>query len=183
MVLLPQGTKSIKLKPAFIHLAYYGKGLALGWNGKSPEAVAALEQALKFKPDFVAAWNYQSIVYRELKELDKALVAINKAIQLQPNNPNLYNEKYSVLVDLKNYAEAELAINAAIKLSPRSAFYSNHGLVYYNQKKWELALADYNKAIAINPDFAEAYINRGLVYYNQKKWELALADYNKAIAI
>ncbi|MGH1396192.1 MAG: tetratricopeptide repeat protein, partial [Trichormus sp.] len=51
------------------------------------------------------------------------------------------------------------------------------------QKKWELALADFNKAIAINPQDADFYISRGNVYYDQKKWELALADYNKGIAI
>jgi tetratricopeptide (TPR) repeat protein len=175
--------RAIQLKPAFIHLAYYGKGLALWWNGKYQEAVAALQQAVKSKPDFVAAWSQLSIVYRYLQQGNEALAAINQAIELQPNNPNLYNEKYNVLSDLKRYAEAELAINAAIKLSPRSAFYNNRGILYYEQKKWELALADYNQALKINPDLALAYVNRGLVYYNQKKWELALADYNQAIKI
>jgi len=175
--------EAIKQKPKFIHLAYYGKGLALGSIGKYPEAIAAFEQAVKSKPDFVLAWEKLSVSYRESKQLDKALVAINEAIQLQLNNPNLYNVKYVVLDGLKRYEEAEVAINAAIKISPRAAFYNNRGFVYYNQKKWELALADYNKAIAINPDFALAYYNRGLVYYDQKKWELALADYTKTIAI
>ena len=175
--------EAIKQQPKFIHLAYYGKGLALGSIGKYPEAIAAFEQAVKSKPDFVLAWEKLSLNYRESKQLDKALVAINEAIQLQLNNPNLYNVKYIVLDGLKRYEEAEVAINAAIKISPRAAFYNNRGFVYYNQKKWELALADYNKAIAINPDFALAYYNRGLVYYDQKKWELALADYTKTIAI
>ena len=175
--------EAIKQQPKFIHLAYYGKGLALGSSEKYPEAIAALQQAVKSKPDFVLAWETLSLGYRQSKQLDKALLAINQAIQLQPNNPNLYNQKYVVLDGLKRYAEAEVAINAAIKISPRAAFYNNRGFVYYNQKKWELALADYNKAIAINPDFALAYYNRGLVYYDQKKWELALADYTKTIAI
>jgi tetratricopeptide (TPR) repeat protein/S1-C subfamily serine protease len=174
---------AIKQKPKFIHLAYYGKGLALGWSGKVPEAIAALQQAVKSKPDFVLAWEKLSLGYRELKQLDKALVAINEAIRLQPNNPNLYNVKYGVLYGLKRYEEAELVMTEAIKLSPRAAFYLNRGLVYDNQKKWELALADYNKAIAISPDYAKAYNNRGAVYNDQKKWDLALADFNKVIAI
>ncbi|ALB43255.1 hypothetical protein AA650_24905 [Anabaena sp. WA102] len=175
--------EAIKQKPKFIHLAYYGKGLTLASSGKYPEAIAALQQAVNSKPDFVHAWKKLSAIYPESKQLDKALVAINKAIQLQPNNPNLYNQKYAVLDSLKRYAEAEVAINAAIKLSPRAVFYFNRGVVYGEQKKWELALADYSKAIAINPDNADAYINRGVVYNEQKKWELALADYSKAIAI
>jgi tetratricopeptide (TPR) repeat protein len=175
--------EAIKQQPKFIHLAYYGKGLALGWSKKYPEAIAAFEQAVKYKPDFVPAWYYLGGVYQESKQLDKALVAINKAIQLQPNNPNLYNQKFFVLNSLKRYEEAELVITEAIELSHRAAFYLNRGFVYYNQKKWELALANYNTAIAINPDLAQAYNNRGIIYYSQQKWELALVNFDAAIAI
>jgi IMP dehydrogenase/GMP reductase/lipoprotein NlpI len=59
--------------------------------------------------------------------------------------------------------------------------YYNRGVIYYNQQKYELALADYNKAINLNPNLAEAYVNRGLLYSKQQKYELGLADYNKAI--
>ncbi|MFM6820105.1 MAG: tetratricopeptide repeat protein, partial [Dolichospermum sp.] len=93
--------EAIKQKPEFIHLAYYGKGLALGSSGKYPEAITALELAVKFKPEFVPAWDTLSVVYRQSNQLDKALVAINAAIRLEPNNPNLYNEKYVVLSNLK----------------------------------------------------------------------------------
>ncbi|MFM6863993.1 MAG: tetratricopeptide repeat protein, partial [Dolichospermum sp.] len=69
--------EAIKQKPEFIHLAYYGKGLALYWSREYPEAITALELAVKFKPEFVPAWNYLSVVYRQSNQLDKALVAIN----------------------------------------------------------------------------------------------------------
>jgi Flp pilus assembly protein TadD len=46
-----------------------------------------------------------------------------------------------------------------------------------------LALADLNKAIAIDPNDAKAYYNRGVLYHEQGKLELALVDYNKAIAL
>jgi len=175
--------EAIKLKPAFVHLAYYGKGLALYWDKKDKEAIAAFELTIKFKDDFVDAWHYLSVKYKELNQLHKAEKAINKAIQIQPQNPNLYNEKFWVLQNLERYEEAETAINEAIKIAPRSVFYNNRGIIYKEQKKWELALADYNKAIQINPNDAEAYNNRGIIYEEQKKWELALADYNKAIQI
>ncbi|MHC5937082.1 tetratricopeptide repeat protein [Nostoc sp.] len=179
--------EAIKLKPAFVYLAYYGKSLALREQSKYQEAVDASESAVKLKPDFVAAWSIQSVVYKQLNQLEQALLAINKAIQLQPKNPNLYNEKCDILSGLKRYIEAETAINKAInkaiKLNFRAVFLMNRGVLYGDQKKWELAEADFNKAIAINPQDAKTYFNRGVFYYEQKKWELALADYTKAIAI
>jgi len=43
------------------------------------------------------------------------------------------------------------------------------------------AIADYNKAIEIKPDFADAYFNRGQKFFKLEKYTLAIFDYNKAI--
>ena len=47
----------------------------------------------------------------------------------------------------------------------------SRGFIYREQKKWELALADFNKAIQINSQYAQAYMGRGLVYlqFNDKQ--------------
>ena len=44
------------------------------------------------------------------------------------------------------------------------------------------ALADFNKAIRLDPNYAQAYANRGLIYRQTGRLELALADYNKALS-
>jgi tetratricopeptide (TPR) repeat protein/S1-C subfamily serine protease len=172
---------AIKQKPKFIHLAYYGKGLALYWSGKYPEAITAYEQAVKSQPDFVPAWYNLSLVYRYSNQLDKALAAIDKAIQLQPNNPNLYNEKYGALSGLKRYKEAAAAINKAIELSPRAAFYNNRGNVRNDLGDKQGAIDDYNLAIKINPNYANAYYNRGNVRNDLGDKPGAIDDYTQAI--
>jgi tetratricopeptide (TPR) repeat protein len=174
---------AIKQKPKFIHLAYYGKGLALGWSKKYPEAITALQQAVKSQPDFVPAWLYLSVVYRDSNQLDKALAAINQAIQLQPNNPNLYNEKWAVLSALKRYKEAAAAINKAIELSPRAAFYLNQGIVRNDLGDKQGAIDDFNQAIKFNPNLALAYYNRGIVRYELGDKQGAIDDFNQAIKI
>jgi tetratricopeptide (TPR) repeat protein/S1-C subfamily serine protease len=170
---------AIKQKPKFIHLAYYGKGLALGSSGEYPEA--ALQQAVQSQPDFVPAWYYLSGFYRKSNQLDKALAAINQAIQLQPNNPNLYNQKYAVLSDLKRYREAEVAINKAIELSPRAVFYINRGNVRNELGDKQGAIDDYTQAIKINPNDALAYYNRGIVRNELGDKQGAIDDYTLAI--
>jgi tetratricopeptide (TPR) repeat protein len=175
--------EAIKQKPDFIHLAYYGRGLALSYSGKYQEAITALQQATQAKPDFVAGWSVQSTAYRYLQQWESALTAINKAISLDANNPNLYNEKYVVLSELKRYDEALTAINQAIELAPRTAFYVNRGNAYINLQQYDKAIGDYSKAIELNPDFAIAYYNRGIAYYYLQQYDKAIGDYSKAIEL
>jgi tetratricopeptide (TPR) repeat protein/S1-C subfamily serine protease len=177
--------KAISLKPESIHLAYYGKGLALGYEREYEAALASFELATETAPNFAPAFFYKSLVLRDLNRLEEALIAIDKAIDIQKNsqqeNVNLYSEKGGILSNLKRYGEAEVAYNQAIQRNPRSSFYNNRGLLYYNQGKPDLAVADYNKAIDLNSNFAVAYTNRGLLYYEEGSSDLALADWNKAI--
>jgi tetratricopeptide (TPR) repeat protein/S1-C subfamily serine protease len=176
--------------PDNVYLAWYGKGLALFNLYKYQPAIEAWQQAINTLPkgedlkEFHSSiLQKQSAVYRSLENYEQALTVINQAIFLFPNNPNHYNEKWAVLRELKRYDEGLAAINKAIELAPRAAWYGNRGTLYYNQQKYELALADFSKAIELNRNDAKAYTNRGNLYSNQQKYELALADYNKAIEI
>ncbi|MDB9307512.1 tetratricopeptide repeat protein [Aphanizomenon sp. CS-733/32] len=174
---------AINQKPKFIHLAYFGMGLALFESKKYPEAITASEQAVQSEPDFMPAWYNLTVGYRQSNQLDKALAAINKAIQLQPNNPNVYVQKGVVLFSLKRYREAAAAINKAIELSPRAVFYTVRGVVRFQLGDQQGAIADFNQAIKINPNFALAYSGRGGVRLQLGDQQGAIADFNQAIKI
>jgi tetratricopeptide (TPR) repeat protein len=45
------------------------------------------------------------------------------------------------------------------------------------------ALADYDAAIRLRPDYAEAYVNRGVVHYDRGDYDLAIADNDAAIRL
>jgi protein O-mannosyl-transferase len=60
----------------------------------------------------------------------------------------------------------------------------NRGLEYWRLNQKEKAIADYTKAIEINPQYYHvSYYNRGLVYENLQQWDKAIADYSKTIEI
>ena len=48
---------------------------------------------------------------------------------------------------------------------------------------WKRPIEAYNKALAIKPDYAEAYNNMGDALKEQGKLEEAIEAYNKALAI
>lgn len=66
---------------------------------------------------------------------------------------------------------------------PPSLTYSNRGVAYGELGETQKAIADLDKAILINPNFAEAYYNRGVVYNELGENQKAIADYNQAIRI
>ncbi len=65
--------------------------------------------------------------------------------------------------------------------SMSAADYVTRGLAYYEQGQYEQAIADYDRAIDLNPDDARPYNNRGNAYSKQGQYEQAIADYDRAI--
>jgi tetratricopeptide (TPR) repeat protein len=61
--------------------------------------------------------------------------------------------------------------------------HNNIGAELSNEGRWEEAIAEFDKAIDLDPDYAMAYYNRGLTYHKLEKHDQAIADYGKAIEL
>ncbi len=53
----------------------------------------------------------------------------------------------------------------------------------YALKRYDEALADYNRALELRPDYPEALNNRGNTFDELERYDEALADYNRAIEL
>ena len=59
----------------------------------------------------------------------------------------------------------------------------NNGNNYLDQKQYELAITEYNKAIKLNPKKAEFYNHRGMAYFHLSEYSSAMEDLNIAIEL
>jgi len=50
-------------------------------------------------------------------------------------------------------------------------------------KRYDEALADYDRAIALRPDYAGAFLNHGVTLHELKRYEEALASYDRALTV
>jgi tetratricopeptide (TPR) repeat protein len=64
-----------------------------------------------------------------------------------------------------------------------SAEYDNRAFAYNDKGLNDLAIADENQALALNPGNSNAFMNRGLGYYGKGLYDQAIADYNRSIAL
>jgi len=62
-------------------------------------------------------------------------------------------------------------------------FYLRRGEDFSGVHDYDRAIADYNTAIQLKPDYAEAFNDRGFAYYLKGDAERAIADYSRAIAL
>jgi tetratricopeptide (TPR) repeat protein len=55
------------------------------------------------------------------------------------------------------------------------------GWMLLQEDSTEKAIRQFNIAIEVKPDYADAYFNRGLCYEIQQDYQNAIHDYNQAI--
>lgn len=61
--------------------------------------------------------------------------------------------------------------------------YRNRGVSYRHLKQYDLAIADFDHAIRLDPRYVHAYISRGVVYTILRRFDRAIADYDQAILL
>jgi tetratricopeptide (TPR) repeat protein len=81
-----------------------------------------------------------------------------------------------------DYMGAIALLTQLITRHPKHAIdYNNRGLIYSQSGQGEKALADYNKALELNPELDNAYNNRANYYASNGKLAEALTDYETAL--
>ena len=62
-------------------------------------------------------------------------------------------------------------------------YFSDRGNTRYAMGDYQSAIADYNRAIEIDPDYSQAYARRGWVFLGLDELAKAEADFDKALKL
>ena len=82
------------------------------------------------------------------------------------------------------YEETKKLCNSIIKINPLiPRVFNIRGLANKNEKNFDLAILDFNKALDVDPKYKKAYYNRANVYLEVKNYHLAILDYNNTLKI
>ena len=61
--------------------------------------------------------------------------------------------------------------------------YKDRGIAHYFKNDYDRAIADYTKAIGLDPKYALAYHYRGIAYWRSKEYDRAIGDFIDAIRL
>ncbi|APG64097.1 hypothetical protein LPB136_01355 [Tenacibaculum todarodis] len=128
-------TKSTKSKSADI---VKNIALILNTQGKTDEAIVAMQAARKANPKDLNLLLNEADLYIKLKKMDKFGELMEEAIQMDPNNPTLFYNLGIVNFNQGKVEEAKNYYNKAIELKPD-----------YKDAYMNLAIAILNKEQAI----------------------------------
>jgi tetratricopeptide (TPR) repeat protein len=120
---------------------------------------------------------------------DGRTIMLNSAAGGFVSEPFMMEEKFTKIGDYWQLKDKDNPLNIyrKIQLLDRDGLtayiYSNRGAVYASAGQFNRAITNYNRAIELNPNFADAYNHRGIAYHNLGQLKQAVADYTKAIEL
>ena len=164
---------------------YLNNGRECQKKEKYEEAIKYYNKATEINQNCWKAYNNIGLCFKYFKDYEKALEYYNKALQISPDSAVMYSNIGNLYIDMKEYDKALTNLNIAVELNIEESYipYYNRGNCYYYMEKYNEAFEDYNKSIAIEPNFEEHYYNRGLCYEKMGDTEKAILDYTKTISL
>jgi tetratricopeptide (TPR) repeat protein len=166
-------------------LAWYNKGVALKKLGQYQEAIASYDQALAISPTDATAWTEHGVLLSVVGKPALALASQQFAVKISPNYSQALANQCAAFNKLGQFKEAQEPCEKALQgdgkwgeTSPAFAW-DQRGNALAGQGNYEEALASHDRAIGLNPDYAEAWNNRSVTLWfwedTQKPLFLAIA--------
>ena len=121
--------KNEQFDPAFLSALYSSKGRALREEKQYDQAIEMYSKALEFNPQYFPALRDIGITLKNLKKYDEAIGQFNK----------ITNSREFQFTDRQ-----------------KSQVYYFNGLIWCEQKDYAMAADNFDKALAINPDYEAA---------------------------
>ncbi|HJV35473.1 tetratricopeptide repeat protein [Geomonas sp.] len=161
-------------------------GLTYFRKGRYDLAEGKYLKAIDLKPDYSEARNNLGVTYLEMKRWDDAIAQF-KIVQ----NDIFYTSQDSAAINLGlgylgkgEYPEALRVLRGAVAKNPNDPRGRlNLGRVYFAMDKTELAIEQYQKALALNNSYAAAHYNLGLALMKQKQNRAARDAFKEVVRI
>lgn len=159
--------------------AHNNLGSYLLQKGQAQKAFKHFNQAVQLKPYYADALSNRGNLYSQQGNTQKALQDFNEAIKHRPHADAYFNRanEYVRLGELQK-AITDYSESAALNASPDT--YTNWAYALLQLKKVSEAEDKLQKALQLNPQFAQAHFLSGMLAQQQNEMTKACVHFQKA---
>ena len=136
----------------------YNTGYMMGLLGRYQEAIQLFERSLEIQPT-AEAYTYMGWTYGHIRNYTRAIQEAEKAIRIDPDFGNPYNDIGVYLIAQGKEDEAIPYLQKAMRAKRYCCYqypHYNMGRIYLRKKMYNKAMREFQKALAIDPDYAPA---------------------------
>jgi tetratricopeptide (TPR) repeat protein len=157
-------TRAIELSPDEM-LSHAHRGRAFWEAGQHDRALADFDRALELAPDDPEVHLGRAKVQASLEDVDAALATTERALALSPDHglAHVMRAVYQDhLLGPQGFDAVRLDLDRAVELEPGNAAFLRRRAEYLMEHgKYQAALADFERALALSPDTAVLLYGRG----------------------
>ena len=175
--------RAIQLQPAY-GAAYNNRGNAYAALHQYDAAFQSFRKAAELLPQSAVAFNGRGRTHTELARYHAAVRDLTSAIGLDQKYAAAYRNRAEANFAIGSYDAAAEDATQALDLEPdrpQPNLVLLRAEAYGAENKFREAIADFDKALELNPDLVEAYVERGVLFANNKRYDDAIGDYTRAI--
>jgi tetratricopeptide (TPR) repeat protein len=185
--------------------AYNWRGVVYKDSSDFENALKDFSEALRLDPNRIPALSNRGELYRQIGNDDLAIADYKKVLSLNPDDEtrkrvvaalSALGVSTADKTDDPDYQGCEklsgaAAMAACDRAIESEAFGGSELSELYRLRGWERrqsndlegGMADYDKAIQVDPKNLNAYYHRGAAYVSENKLDAAIQDFDKAIGL
>jgi tetratricopeptide (TPR) repeat protein len=153
-------------------------------EGRLGMAFVQYRRALQIEPARTGLRCKIGFLFLEKGLHDDALEVFEEVLKDDPNNALAYEGKGRIMLAGENLDKSEECFTMALRYNPKLWRAHNFlGLTYDRRLKFEAAIAEYQKAIALRPNSSILLSNLGMSYYLHGEYEKSIETLLKALEI
>ena len=163
---------------------HYRRALALEQAGRTDDAVAEYQEAIRLKPHHVSARHNLGVICAKQDKLDLAVAHYRRALEADPNAPDVHNDLGIALQRGGRRDQALQHYREALQIDPDYAdAHVNVGQLLVEQGQIDAGIDHFRNALALNSRHREAHQNLGLALARRKDFAGAAEQFRQVTLI
>ncbi len=151
---------------------------------KYHRAIFYFDSALALAPKFTDGLVHRGLSHLHLRDTSKALNDFKRALEIAPDHATAQHNIAVLTGFTGNLRETERLLTKAIEEKPDLPYsYTERGHVRFRQQNYRGALADFDRALTLDPHDADDWLSRGLAKQKLNDLPGAVNDFTQAIKI